>query len=43
MTLLGCHLNEKLFPEEDYDLKYLDQSYAQLIDANFQAARGGLA
>ena len=42
MALLGCHLNEKLFPEEDYTLKYLDPSYAQLIDANFQVARGGL-
>ena len=42
MTLLGCHLNEKLFPEEDYTLKYLDPSYAQLIHANFQVARGGL-
>lgn len=41
MALLGCHLNEKLFPEEDYTLKYLDPSYAQLIDANFQVARGG--
>ena len=40
MALLGCHLNEKLFPEEDYTLRYLDSSYAQLIDANFQVARG---
>ena len=40
MELLGCHLNEKLFPEEDYTLRYLDPSYAQLIDANFQVARG---
>ena len=41
MALLGCHLNEKLFPEEEYTAKYLDPSYAQLIDANFQVARGG--
>ena len=41
MALLGCHLNEKLFPEEDYTLERLDPSYAQLIDANFQVARGG--
>ena len=43
MALLGCHLNEKLFPEEDYTLERLDPSYAQLIDANFQVAQGGLA
>ena len=41
MALLGFHLNKKLFPEEDYTLEPLDPSYAQLIDANFQVARGG--
>ena len=41
MALLGFHLNRKLFPDDDNDLIWVDQSYGQLIDANFLATRGG--
>lgn len=40
MTLLGAHLRQKLFRLPGYDEEMLDESFAQLIDANFPAMRG---
>lgn len=42
MTLLGRHLKQKLFKSGDATMEILDNSYAQLIDANFQVARGSV-
>jgi hypothetical protein len=42
MTLLGRHLKQKLFKSGDADKEMLDNSYAQLIDANFQVVRGSV-
>jgi hypothetical protein len=39
MAYLGSHLTQKLFPLKDADGEILDDSYAQLIDANFPASR----
>lgn len=39
MAYLGSHLKQKLFPLEGADGEFLDESYAQLIDANFPASR----
>jgi len=41
MALLGFHIKHKLFKEKA-DLEAVDQSYAQLIDANFQVLRGSV-
>jgi len=41
MALLGFHIKHKLF-KGDADLEAVDQSYAQLIDANFQVLRGSV-
>lgn len=43
ITLLGFHLRHKLFRAGDGDRKFLDGSFAQLIDANFPVLRGGVA
>ena len=40
IALLGFHLNQKLFPDEDYSVTAIDPGYGQLIDANILAARG---
>ena len=40
MALLGYHLSQKLFPPKEADLCRISPEYAQLIDANFQVARG---
>ncbi len=40
MALLGFHIKHKLFPRKDSDLMLLEESYAQLIDANFPVLRG---
>lgn len=40
MTLLGFHLKHKLYPKEGTDGELLDNSFGQLIDANFSVARG---
>ena len=40
ITFLGCHLNRKLLKEPGYDLEMIDESYSQLIDANFPALKG---
>lgn len=42
MTLLGFHLKQKLFDEGKVDHEALDNSFAQLIDANFQVMRGSV-
>jgi hypothetical protein len=42
ITLLGRHLKQKLFKSGDADKEMLDNSFAQLIDANFQVARGSV-
>ena len=41
MTLLGFHIKHKLFKKKA-DLEALDNSFAQLIDANFQVSRGSV-
>ena len=41
MTLLGFHIKHKLFKGKA-DLEALDNSFAQLIDANFQVLRGSV-
>lgn len=41
MALLGFHIKRKLFKGEG-DLEVVDQSFAQLIDANFQVFRGSV-
>ena len=40
MSLLAYHLNRKLYPVPNQDYVYVDQSTAQLIDANYPVARG---
>ncbi|MDP2381279.1 MAG: SEC-C domain-containing protein [Nitrospirota bacterium] len=40
MALLGYHLNQKLYPREGANFVMVDQQFAQLIDANYPAARG---
>lgn len=40
ISLLGYHLNQKLYPREGADFIMVDQQFAQLIDANYPAARG---
>ncbi len=42
MTLLGRHLRQKLFKSGNAKMESLDNSYAQLIDANFQVVRGSV-
>lgn len=42
MTLLGRHLRQKLFKSGNAKMEVLDNSYAQLIDANFQVVRGSV-
>jgi len=40
ITLLACHLRQKLFPRPEADREALDESFAQLIDANFPVMKG---
>jgi len=40
MSLLGYHLNQKLYPQEGANFVMVDQQFAQLIDANYPVARG---
>ena len=40
IALLGFHLNQKLFPDEDYNVTGIDPGYGQLIDANILASKG---
>lgn len=40
MSLLAYHLNQKLYPVPKQDYVYVDQTMAQLIDANYPVARG---
>jgi hypothetical protein len=40
ISLLGSHLNQKLFPRQGADYILVDQQFAQFIDANYPAARG---
>jgi hypothetical protein len=40
MSLLGYHLNQKLFKMPEEDLVLVDEDFAQLIDANFPVMRG---
>lgn len=40
ISLLGYHLNQKLYPRQEADTIMIDQQFAQLIDANYPAARG---
>jgi hypothetical protein len=42
MSVLGFHLKHKLFKEENVSMVALDDSFAQLIDANFPALRGSV-
>jgi hypothetical protein len=42
MVLLGRHLKQKLFKNEDTQMEALDGSFGQLIDANFQVLRGSV-
>jgi hypothetical protein len=42
MTLLGRHLKQKLFKSGNANKEMLDNSYAQLVDANFQVVRGSV-
>jgi hypothetical protein len=42
MSLLGFHLKHKLFKHEEGDVEFLDNSFAQLIDANFPVLRGAV-
>jgi hypothetical protein len=42
MGPLGFHLKHKLFKEEDVSMQALDDSFAQLIDANFPVLRGSV-
>ena len=42
ITLLGFHLKHKLFKKEDVNIEALDNSFAQLIDANFPVLRGSV-
>ena len=40
VSLLGFHLRHKLFPDQNYDEMVLDNSFSQLVDADFLASRG---
>jgi hypothetical protein len=40
VVFLACHLKQKLFPRPGIDYEALDDSFAQLIDANFPAMCG---
>lgn len=40
LALLGFHLSQKLFPRENVNATLIDERFAQLIDANFPAAKG---
>ena len=40
VSLLGFHLRHKLFPDQSYDMMGMDNSYGQLVDADFLASRG---
>ncbi len=40
ISLLGFHLNQKLYPRADANFILVDQQFAQLIDANYPVARG---
>ena len=40
MVLLGFHLSNKLYPDNKHGGTFLSSGFAQLIDANFPAARG---
>ena len=40
LALLGFHLRHKLFPDDEYGGTLIDQSYSQLVDANFLVSRG---
>lgn len=40
IALLGRHLKQKLFQRPDIDGEGLDESFAQLVDANFPVMRG---
>jgi hypothetical protein len=40
MAYIGAHLRQKLFRRPDADHELLDETFAQLIDANFPAAKG---
>ncbi len=39
-AFLGFHLRHKLFPDDNAPLMKIDQSYSQLVDANFQVTQG---
>ena len=40
LALLGFHLRHKLSPDDEYGGTLIDQSYSQLVDANFLVSRG---
>jgi hypothetical protein len=42
ITLLGRHLKQKLFKSGDATKEILDNSFSQLVDANFQVVRGSV-
>jgi hypothetical protein len=42
ISLLGFHLKHKLFKDKTTDMEALDNSFAQLIDANFPVLRGSV-
>jgi hypothetical protein len=42
MALLGFHLKNKLYKRNDADMEALDNSFAQLVDANFPVLRGSV-
>ncbi|MBI3475973.1 MAG: SEC-C domain-containing protein [Acidobacteria bacterium] len=42
MSLLGKHLKQKLFKNNEADLEIVDGSFAQLVDANFPVLRGSV-
>lgn len=43
ITLLAVHLKHKLQPHNEYDMESYDNSFTQLIDANFPALRGSFS
>jgi hypothetical protein len=40
IDLLACHLRQKLYPCPETDWELVDESFAQLIDANFPVMKG---
>lgn len=40
ISLLGFHLNQKLYPRSEANYILVDQQFAQLIDANYPVSRG---